>query len=247
MTDGTYRSHTQRLMTGDLPMYTGVTLALGRPADKRLSVWQEMFLPVRMANDLRTVTVTDSAGNKIPIVKSERAIFTAGRSPEPAAPPNYLWLFVGVGILYAAALVALTRVAESGHRLGLFLATLLSALWSLVAGAAGIALVFAWLFTKHYFMGRNENLLQMDPLSLILVVLIPLSIYGRRAARRTVRLAGWIAAISLAGFLAQGTPFFYEKNGEIISLALPINLTVWWTVYRLNSYRRISLPSSAAL
>src|SRR3954468_8347361 len=116
MTSGTYRSHTQRLMTGDIPLYTGVTLALGHPADKPLSMWQEMFLPVRMANDLRSVTVADTAGTQIPLVKSEMAIFTAGRSPEPASPPNYLWLFVGVGLLYAALLVVLVRSAESGHR-----------------------------------------------------------------------------------------------------------------------------------
>jgi hypothetical protein len=42
-------------------------------------------------------------------------------------------------------------------------------------------------------------------------------------------------------------PFFDQKNGEIISLALPINLAVWWAVYRLTLYRRTSLASSAAL
>ncbi len=84
MTSGTYRSHTQRLMTGDIPLYAGVTLALGRPADKPISVWEEMFLPVRMANDIRTVRIADSTGTQIPLVRSEMAIFTAGRAPEPA-------------------------------------------------------------------------------------------------------------------------------------------------------------------
>jgi len=246
-TEGTYRWHTQRLMTGDLPMYTGVTFALGHPADNPLSVWQEMFLPVRMANDLRSVTVTDSTDNKIPLVKSEMAIYTAGRSPEPASAPNYFPLFLVIGILYAVVLVLLVRSAEGGSRLALFGATALSTLWSLVAGLAGAALLFAWFFTKHYFMGRNENVLHMDPLSLGLVVMIPLSIYFLRASSKAVKLAGWIAALSLLGFVAQGIPLFDEKNGEIIALALPINLAIWWTVYRLSSYRRTSLPSSAAL
>jgi putative effector of murein hydrolase len=114
-------------------------------------------------------------------------------------------------------------------------------------GVAGLALLFAWFFTKHYFMGRNENVLHMDPLSLGLVVLIPLSIYFRRASSKAVKLAGWIAAICLLAFVAQGLPLFDEKNGEVIALALPINLAVWWTVYRLTAYRRTSLPSSAAL
>ena len=247
MTTGTYRWHTQRLMTGDLPMYTGVTLALGHPADKPLSMWEEMFLPVRMANDLRSVKVADSVGNQIPLVRSEATLFVAGRAPEPATAPNYLWIFVGVGIVYAALLVILVRSADGGNRGAMFGAVALSTLWSLIAGIGGLALVFAWLFTRHYFMGRNENLMHFDPLSIGMVVLIPLAIYARKAQSRAVRLAGWIAAISLFGFVAQGIPFFNEKNGEIIALALPINLAVWWTVYRLSSYRRTSLPSSAAL
>ena len=247
MTTGSYRWHTQRLMTGDIPLYTGVTLALGRPADKPLSMWEEMFLPVRMAIDLRTVKVADSLGNQIPLVRSESTLFVAGRAPEPASAPNYLPLFVGIGIAYAALLVMLVRSADSGSRGAMFGAAALATLWSLVAGIGGLALIFAWGFTRHYFMGRNENLMQFDPLSIGMVVLTPLCVYARKAQSRAVKLGGWIAAISLFGFIAQGIPFFYQKNGEIIALALPINLAVWWTVYRLSTYNRTSLPSSAAL
>jgi hypothetical protein len=147
----------------------------------------------------------------------------------------------------AAALVVLVRSAEGGNRLSLFVATAVTTLWSLVAGAAGAALVIAWLFTKHHFMSRNENLLHFDPLSLALVVLVPLSVYGRRGVSKAVKFAGTVASLSLLGFVLQGIPLFYQKNGEIIALALPINLAVWWTVYRLSHYRRTSLPSSAAL
>ncbi|MDP9200519.1 MAG: DUF4105 domain-containing protein, partial [Gemmatimonadota bacterium] len=247
MTSGTYRWHTQRLMTGDISLYTGVTLALGHPADKPISVWEEMFLPVRMANDLRGVRIADSTGAQIPLVRSETALFTSGRPPEPAAPPNYFPWYVAVGILLAAALIALVRSAEGGHRVAFFAATAIATLWSLVAGLAGTALVIAWLFTKHYFMGRNENLMHFDPLSIALVVLIPLSMYGLRGVSSARKLSGFVAALSLFGFVLQGIPFFDQKNGEIIALALPINLAVWWTVHRLTGYRRTSLPSSAAL
>jgi hypothetical protein len=56
-----------------------------------------------------------------------------------------------------------------------------------------------------------------------------------------------VAALSLFGFIAQGVAFFDQSNGEIIALALPLNLAAAWTVFRLTSYRRTSLPSSAAL
>ena len=123
----------------------------------------------------------------------------------------------------------------------------MSLLGVVIAGAGGTALVIAWLFTKHYFMSRNENLMHFDPLSLALVVLIPLSIYGLRGVSRALKFAGFVALLSLLGFVLQGIPFFDQKNGEIIALALPINLAVWWTVHRLTHYRRTSLPSSAAL
>src|SRR5207237_1862085 len=245
MTTDTYRCNTQRLLTGDLPLYSGVTLALGHPADKPLSMWQEMFLPVRMANDFRSVSVTDTAGNQIPLVKSEIVIFTAGRSPEPSTAPNYLPFFVGVGILYAALLLVLVRSAEGGHRFAFFGAAALATLWSLIAGVAGAALVFAWLFTKHYFMGRNENLLHFDPISLALVVLIPLSIYRSRGISRTVKLAGYVAIISLLGFVLQVAPFFDQKNGEIIALALPINLSVWSTGHPPITHSATPSPHTA--
>ncbi|MGI8401867.1 MAG: DUF4105 domain-containing protein [Gemmatimonadaceae bacterium] len=233
-TSGSYRSHTLRLLGSDIPMYTGGNLALGHPADRRLSIWEEMFLPVRMASDLRTVRLTDSTGAQIPFVRSEMALFTAGRSPEPSAPPNYFPWFVALGILIAAGMIGLVRGAEGGSRLALFFATAMATLWSLIAGACGVALVIAWSFTRHYFMSRNENLLHLDPLSLGLVFLIPLALYGHRGVSKALKLAGFVAAVSLFGFVLQGLPFFNQKNGEIIALALPINLAVWWTVYRLT-------------
>jgi hypothetical protein len=247
MTQGTYRFHTLRLLGDDLPLYTGANLALGHPADKPLSMWEEMFLPVRMANDLRNVRLTDSTGTQIPFVRSEMALFTAGRPPEPSGPPNYFPWFVAAGILIAGGMIALVRSAEAGNGLTFFLATAVATLWSLIAGAAGTALVIAWLFTKHHFMSRNENLLHFDPLSLALVMLVPLSVYGLRGVTKAVKLAGIVASLSLLGFVLQGIPLFFQRNGEIIALALPINLAVWWTVYRLSYYRRTSLPSSAAL
>jgi len=247
MTSGTYRFHTLRLLGDMLPLYTGANLALGHPADRPLSQWEEMFLPVRMANDLRTVKLTDSTGTEIPFVRSEMALFTAGRPPEPAAPPNYLPWFVAAGILIAGAMIGLVRSAEGGNRFSLFVVAAVATLWSLIAGASGTALVIAWLFTKHYFMSRNENLLHFDPLSLALVVLVPLAVYGVKGVSKAVKLAGIVASLSLLGFVLQGVPLFYQRNGEIIALALPVNLAVWWAVYRLSHYRRTSLPSSAAL
>ncbi len=247
ITSETYRTHTQRLTQDNLPIYTGITFALGHPADNQISMWEEMFLPVRMANHLRTVRVTDTLNRKVPLVRSEMALFTAGRGPEPAGPPSYLPWYVAIGLALGGALIALVRSAESGSRVALFAATTMATLWSLLAGLAGAALLFAWIFTHHYYMSRNENLLQLSPLSIALAVLIPISIYGLRGTEKARRLSAIVAALSLFGFIAQGVPFFDQSDGEIIALALPVNLGVVWAVYRLTFYRRTSRPSSAAL
>jgi hypothetical protein len=89
--------------------------------------------------------------------------------------------------------------------------------------------------------------MHFDPLSLALAVLIPLSVYGVRGGSRALKLSAFVGALSLFGFVLQGIPLFHQKNGEIIALALPINLAVWWTVHRLTHYRRTSFSSSAAL
>jgi hypothetical protein len=247
ITSETYRTHTQRLTQNNIPVNAGVTFALGHPADRPISMWEEMFLPVRMANHLRTVSVTDSVGKRVPLVRSEMALFTAGRAPEPAAPPNYLPWYLAAGIIIGGMLIVMVSRAEMGSRLALFGATAVSTIWSLIAGVAGTAILAAWLFTRHHFMSWNENLLQLSPLSIALTVLIPLSVYGLRAIERARRLSAIVAALSLAGFIVQGVPLFDQSNGEMIALGLPINLGIVWTVYRLTFYRRTSRPSSAAL
>jgi hypothetical protein len=85
----------------------------------------------------------------------------------------------------------------------------------------------------------------MDLLSLGLVILIPLSGWLHGTSKASTR--GVDRGNRLLGCVFQLMPFFNQKNGEIIALALPINLAVWWAVYRLTLYRRTSLASSAAL
>ncbi len=69
----------------------------------------------------------------------------------------------------------------------------------------------------------NENLLQFFPLSLALVVLIPLAARGTGSATAARRVALGVAALSLIGLVMKILPGS-QVNGEIIALALPAHL-----------------------
>ena len=79
-------------------------------------------------------------------------------------------------------------------------------------------------FTDHWVTYRNENVLQIGPLALVVAGLLPGAVLGRPAALRAARaFATIIAALSVAGLLLQVIPGLDQANGEIIALALPAN------------------------
>ena len=105
----TYRWHTRRLTAGDVAVYTGTQLALGRPTDRPLSAWEEGFLPTRLMAHVRDVRVPGPDGRPIPLVKAERTMYAAGRAPEPLTLPTYWVGYALAGLALLALFVALAR------------------------------------------------------------------------------------------------------------------------------------------
>ena len=139
------------------------------------------------------------------------------------------------------------RRGDAGFGLATLSASALTSLGTFISGVFGRVVLAAWLLTAHVCKGKNENLLQFNPLSLGLFALLPIAIGFGKMSRGVTRLATFIAMVSLLGFVLQGVPGWNQNNGEIIALALPLNLAVAWAVYRLAHYKRISRSSSADL
>jgi hypothetical protein len=241
VTTASYRSHTERLTADDLAVYTGIDVALGQPADRPITAWEEGFIPMSLRDRVRAVRV-DDGGAAHPLVLRERVLYESPRPPEAAAPPDRLPLYLAVGLGLAALVVALGLAARAGRAGRAAWATVVAA-WSLVAGIGGIVLLLVY-GTRHVYWWANENVLQLAPLSLLLVVLAPLALRsaGRAAAAaRGVALA--VAALALAGLLLKALPWFDQRNGEIVALVLPVHLAVAWSVARLAAARR-ALPSA---
>lgn len=233
-TGTTYRSHALRLVADDPAVHAGMLLALAGPADRPLSAWEASFVPMRLERWLRVVSVPGPGGERVPLVRSERVLYDAGRPLAPEAPPNRLPGYLLTGLLLGGLATELGwRTQES--RAAAVALSVFAALWGLVAGVLGTVLLFLWTFTDHVFAYGNENLFQANPLALGVAVLVPAAVLGRGgAAGLAARLARALAALAFLGMLLQALPGFDQLNGEVVALALPVHVGMAAAVRRLT-------------
>ena len=246
-TGRTYRFHTRRLTANDPLIYTGLLLALGQPVDRPISAWEEMFLPLAVREHLRNVTVQGSDGRLTPLVRSERTLFESSGTPPPDRPPFWLPIYLGIGLVLGSAILVLGAMAQHSRlaRAGL---TAVSGTWALVVGMVGLVLAGLWGFTDHTAAYNNENLLQANLLAVPLLWLVPKAARGSPIGRRALVLAAIVAGLSQLGLVLKLLPAFYQVNGEIIALALPIHLGVAAACWRLirRDHRTRCIPSRAS-
>ncbi len=245
-TGTTYRSHTRRLLAPDLVAYVGTLLSLGQPVDRPISAWEEMYLPGRMMETFRGITVRDAEGREVPFVRGEFTVFESTMPLEREGPPDWLLGFLAVGVALAAGILLTGRYGSTRRGLRIVWLTGTS-LWALVLGVGGAFLVLVWALTAHWAGYWNENLFFFNPLALPLALLLPIAAAGSGwAARWALRLAVTVAALSVLGFAVQLLPWFGQVNGEIIAAVLPPNLAMGWAIHRTYSGRwRDEVPPGA--
>ena len=239
-TDITFRSEALSLTAEDVLLTAGMDVGLGPLADRDITRWELAFIPMRLRDDLRDVTV-ERDGVRVPLVSMERGLPARGGGDE--APGireerigvRVLWMTL-VGLLLAALVAGLGWLASrpagaGGRKAGRGGLAVAGALWGLVAGVLGLVLLALWLLTDHEFAHRNENLLQANPLALALVALVPLAVTGR-ATRAAVAVAGALLGLSLLGLALHPLPVTPQANLGVIGLALPVHLAVFWALWR---------------
>lgn len=225
-----YRSHARRLLQGLPAMYTGIQLVLSGKTDRPIDRWEQAFLPLELMRALRAVRVVDGAGVEGPLVISERQVHRSVTATEPEEVPDRLPWYLAAGLALAGLPVVLARRAGRAR----ILFGLVGIGWSAAAGAAGIVLAGAWLFTDHVFLYGNWNLLQVNPLSIVMAALLCPLLLGRRPPRVAIVLGGVIGALSLVGMLAHVAPGIAQRNGEIIAVTVPANVGLAVALLRLR-------------
>jgi hypothetical protein len=230
----TWRFHTRRLTQVDPFLFTGMDLLLGRPGDESISTWQEMFLPMTLRDAARVMTIVGVDGASRPLVKSEQVVAPSSREAEAGTPPSWLPVYLVLGLLLGGLLALSGYRAAAGSRPFIVMFGSLGTVWSLVAGLVGLILVLV-LFTDHHFMVWNENLFLLNPLSLALAVLVPLSMARVRYRRAARDLATTMVGIGVAGLLVQLLPASTHQNELFFALALPAHLGLAVALRRLHS------------
>jgi hypothetical protein len=231
-TGKTYRSHTQRLTANDPLVYTGLLIGLGHPVDREISAWDEMFLPLALREHMRNVTVAGQDGREVPAVRSEQTLFESSAPVPPADPPFWLPAYLGLGVLIGAGMIAL-GIAGRRSRRGRAGFLAFSLVWTLLVGVLGLLLAGLWALTDHTAAYWNENLLQLNPIALALLPLLPRPTRAP-GSRLGLIIAALLVGLSVAGLLLKALPGFSQVNGEIIALALPIHLGLFLGAWQMG-------------
>lgn len=228
----TYRMHTDRLLAPQPALMLLVDLGLGPDADRRLSYWDESFVPMVLMRVLREVQVPDGHGGTQPLVMRETQL-DAGRLPAPPALPPDLRLpfliaalLLGGGLAWAGHRAPVSRGARLAFACG-------GALYASLAGAAGLFMTLLWTVTEHRYAWANENLLLFDPLALLLVpALLRLARAGARSSRFARALAALFALAAGFALFSKILPWFVQQNLAWIELGLALNLALAYGLWR---------------
>jgi hypothetical protein len=226
----TYRGESVRLTDGLAPVQLGIDVALGRPADEPLTEWQSFFIPMRLRDALRAVTIPSANGTPVALVSDQRTIPPSSGPvvKVPAEPPSLVLRYFVLGVLLAA-LAFVLRVLARSNRGAMWGLALLGMLWSLLCGVLGVLLIYMWAFTRHVFWGWNENLLLLSPLSLALLVLLPAALLRSRSVRPARALSRIIAVLGVLAFFMSIAPGG-QANLAIVALVLPLHLALAWAL-----------------
>ena len=190
-------------------LYAGTHLGLGQAVDRPISIWDEQFLPAQLAERVAELRLNNAAGGEYPLVVDDRVL--GGSWPQAAPFPERWFWWLGLGLLWAAALRAPGRWGGSARVAS-------GVLW----GVTGL-LLLGLSTTDHWAAQRNENLFLFSPLWLAAIP--ALYTQGAKWSRLALKLALLLAA---AGLLLKVLPAMVQQNWEWFYLCVPPMLALWW-------------------
>lgn len=238
-TTWSYRDESIRLTAPTYYSQLGIELALGPSADRPLSAWESMFVPMRLRDYLRDVTVPAAEGGTRPLVAQEIVLHTP--TARPPEPPQRRGLTLGaLGPVLGAWMLMLVPTSAESRRKRRIPAAVMAALFYGLSGLIGCVLLGMWLFSAHTFWYWNLTLFLCSPVAIAAAVLGARAILrGERDVLETMVLAAVIVPAAAALLLA---PFVEQRMAGPLMLLLPAHLGLALVIWRHTQ----APPASAA-
>ncbi len=213
----TYRSETDRLMSGQPWLMYLLDLGLGPYADQPLTRWTGAFIPARLMNELRTTHAPDGA----PLVQSETVLSPQRLPSPPAEPPDLRWPLLIAGLILGAAFVA-SAWLRNQYEIERWWFAVVGALYAVLAGIAGALMLVLWLGTAHRAAWANENLWLFNPIAWLLIpALLRVRKPGGMASPFGLVVASFMTLLSVFALISKLSPWFPQHNLPWILFALP--------------------------
>ena len=220
-TGATYRWHALRLMAEDRLTTLGVNIGLGRPTDRPISAWEEMFIPMKVRDRMREIRVPDERGQLIPLVTSERMVFQAQREPERTSPPPQILPLGIAGLLLGGGLFWMAKRNARG-------VVPIAVAAIVVLGIMGGALFFLRFMTQHVAAYHNTNMFVYNPLWLLVLPTFALARRNRVICNVAFVLTSIAGVLALFGIIAPFLPGLRQGSFAVIALAAPLAVASAW-------------------
>jgi hypothetical protein len=209
-----FRDQTRRLTQMQFWYYLGLEAGLGFPVDRAVTRWDEMFIPMVVADEIAEISVA-TADTGTPLVGVDTMLFTSTQ-PAPEATPTTIWYrYLALGLLVIGLAGLSNRFMPPVWLAGLCRA------WLLVNATAGLVLAALWLLTDHEASSNNANVLLLNPL--LILALVP----ALQRLGAAMLIGGNVLAIGLL-LLPE-----HQYNLDVIAFLSPVNLAV--ALYFLRS------------
>ena len=200
---------------------------LGPATDRELTIWDELFLPLSLRDQVRDLRIPRADGTAKYLVLAEERAVVSTRPEEPTAPPNWLLRFLSAGIIFGAIFSSLRSNFVQKSAVLNFLITGAATVWSGLLGVLGLIIV-ALLFTDHTFSAWNENLFLANPITFGISISLFSSSLNPIWKNRARKLSATCATIAVIGFIWQTGPISGHENGMFFAFLLPAHLGLAW-------------------
>ena len=221
LSDYSFRGEALRLTEAAPFSRLGIDIALGPKADTRMTAWEEAYVPMRLRDRIRGVTVSGADGKAVSLVAQEQKLYAAVRAPEARVPLAFPGLYVAVALGFLAPLAILGGLAfmsalrnrwTAVQRVARVLIAAIAAVWYVGTALIGLGVAFMELFSAHVFWYGNWNVLLLSPVGLAAAWFVPRALVSGRGAK-TARWLGGICggfalvalALSMSGAIRQST------------------------------------------